>query len=67
MTLQNRQYYYNIRNLNLQEAREKTLTVLFKTDEMMMKRIYERDLKLKFKKLYKSVNFVKFFIVTPID
>tara|TARA_Y100000310_G_C20246517_1_gene607070 strand:+ start:18 stop:317 length:300 start_codon:yes stop_codon:yes gene_type:complete len=59
MTLQNRQYYYNIRNFNLQEAREKTLTVLFKTKEMMMERIYERDLKLKFSKLFSSVKQVK--------
>ena len=43
----------------LQEAKEKTLTVLFKTDEQMMERIYERDLKLKFRKLYKSTNYVK--------
>lgn len=57
MTLQNRQYYNNIQGL--QEAREQTLTVLFKSDEMIMKRVYERDLKLKFKKLYKSVNFVQ--------
>ena len=57
MTLQNRLYYNNIQGL--QEAREKTLTILFKSDEMMMKRIYERDLKLKFGKLYKSVNFTQ--------
>jgi len=57
MTLQNRQYFNNIQGL--EEAREKTLTVLFKTDEQMMERIYERDLKLKFRKLYKSTNYVK--------
>jgi len=57
MTLQNRQYYNSIQGL--EEAREKTLTVLFKTDEQMMERIYERDLKLKFRKLYKSTNYVK--------
>ena len=57
MTLQNRQYYNSIHGL--QEAKEKTLTVLFKSDEQMMKKIYERDLKLKFKKLYKSVNFIQ--------
>ena len=57
MTLQNRVYLNNIRGL--QEAREKTLTVLFKTDEQMMERTYERDLKNKFKKLYKSTNYVK--------
>ena len=57
MTIQNRQYYNNIRGLV--EAKEKTLTVLFKTDEQMMERIYERDLKLKFRKLYKSTNYVK--------
>jgi len=57
MTLQNRQYYNNIHGLK--EAREKTLTVLFKTDEQMMERIYERDLKREFKKLYKSTNYVK--------
>ena len=57
MTLQNRQYFNSIQGL--QEAKEKTLTVLFKTDEQMMERIYERDLKLKFRKLYKSTNYVK--------
>ena len=57
MTLQNRLYLNNIRGLI--EAREKTLTVLFKTDEQMMERTYERDLKLKFKKLYKSTKYVK--------
>ena len=57
MTLQNRQYYNNIQGL--QEVREQTLTVLFKTDEQMMERIYEKDLKLKFRKLYKSTNYVK--------
>ena len=57
MTLQNRQYFNSIQGL--QEAKEKTLTVLFKTDEQMMERIYEKDLRLKFRKLYKSTNYVK--------
>ena len=57
MTLQNRQYFNSIQGL--QEAKEKTLTVLFKTDMQMMERTYERDLKNKFKKLYKSTNYVK--------
>ena len=57
MTLQNRQYYNNIHGL--QEAREKTLTLSFKSDIQMMERIYERDLKREFKKLYKSTNYVK--------
>ena len=41
------------------EGRTQTLTVLFNSDEQMMERIYERDLKLKFGKLYKSVNFTQ--------
>tara|TARA_Y100000296_G_scaffold43971_1_gene50438 strand:- start:230 stop:532 length:303 start_codon:yes stop_codon:yes gene_type:complete len=57
VTLQNRQYYNNIHGL--QEAEEKTLTVLFKTDEQMAERIYERDFKLKFRELYKSTKYVK--------
>ena len=57
MTLQNRLYLNNIRSLV--EAREQTLTVLFKSDEMIFKRIYERDLKLKFRKLYKDVEFTQ--------
>ena len=59
MTLQNRVYFNNIRNLNLQEAKVKKLTVLFKTDEQMMERTYERDLKLKFEELYNSTNYIK--------
>ena len=46
-------------NQHLTEGRTQTLTVLFKSDEQMMERIYERDLKLKFGKLYKSTNYVK--------
>ena len=57
MTLQNRLYLNNIHGLH--EAKEKTLTVLFKTDIQMMERIYERDLKREFGKLYKSTNYVK--------
>jgi len=46
MTLQNRQYFNSIQGL--EEAREKMLTVLFDSDEQMMERIYDRDLRLKF-------------------
>jgi len=41
------------------ELDEANLIVSFKTKEMMFERIYERDLKLKFKNLFRSVKQVK--------
>ena len=41
------------------ELDEANLVVSFKTKEMMFERIYERDLKLKFKNLFRSVKQVK--------
>jgi hypothetical protein len=49
MTIQNRQYVNSIQGLH--EAKEQTLTVLFKTDEQMMERIYDLDFRQKFGKL----------------
>ena len=54
----NRMFPYN-KTQGLQGAREKTLVVTFKTDEMMYERIYERDLKLKFKDRFSHTKKVK--------
>ena len=44
---------------NLNESSHKTLTVSFKTNEMIFERIYERDLKLKFKRNFSSITRIK--------
>tara|TARA_R110002074_G_scaffold75526_1_gene172627 strand:- start:912 stop:1223 length:312 start_codon:yes stop_codon:yes gene_type:complete len=61
MTLQNKQYYKNIQGLN--EAREQTLTMVFKTNEQMVERAYDLDFKQKFGRwdgnLYQHTNYLK--------